>query len=828
MVLSLSESALCCLCRMNNFFRVPYDRTPELPLPSVVEEIVTSDSFAFVLPPSIADLLVDRLARRGKLTANFLDVLLDPKRVRLSKLSLNYVTSIHKEKFVLGLQKQTFIESVDVSFSILGLSVPFLQALSASCAKTLTSLSASFVTDDLGWSRLSQFVHLRHLDVSFTSIEHDQLQSALTSLTLLKHLNISGTDLTWHQLCNFPCCDLRSLDMSSLRFLETTERTLVFSPDFTTAWISRFFSNQPNLSELDISHVVTASSEENDSLSATLHAILTCCSSITHLAVTSPDLNAVVHELQTTNTLSRLELLRHFGSLSDETIFSVLNSRERLRYALTSGNSDASHFEFREDFALKEKSVLSTAIEASSQILSDGETSIDLLGLTEMILSAFCRLQIDSSLELELAEFNVSAWLKRLKSLNDDVVYFRSSNELLELALQFGLSRTVTKQFASMVFSFLVNFADISVHEEALLGLALNFVVKRMNESDYGGMRVLSSLLHEMSDDRREHLALEKGLLRLLHSRVLSLPDELERDIQRVPFPEILWRMMYEFPNDVRELEESIRQSNWQEEEEIYYSNRACIMNEFSEDCSDVLAALKSLCTGLPNVLESLAKLPQTAACFAAMASTDVSAFDVEPNDGGFYKLGGAIEILTSIAECSSLRSSVLISDVINALFDVLRIEDDMLLALSHLACLLLLDEDRLSWPSDCPTKDFVLTNLITASLSKIDSALEHPHMVHPQVSQHAVSLLSLKEMVKCKRFPEIAVFALWRLAPVCRNEFGLGSGYKVDGFCLICLVKDDVTLGAIEKLPILSKFPALTRKLVAVAEECRCHKLHD
>ena len=80
-----------------------------------------------------------------------------------------------------------------------------------------------------------------------------------------------------------------------------------------------------------------------------------------------------------------------------------------------------------------------------------------------------------------------------------------------------------------------------------------------MNESDYGGMRVLSSLLDEMSDDRREHRALEKGLLRLLHNRVLSLPDELERDIQRVPFLEILWRMMYEFPYDVRELEESIR-----------------------------------------------------------------------------------------------------------------------------------------------------------------------------------------------------------------------------------------------------------------------------
>ena len=218
-------------------------------MPSVVEEIVTSDSFAFVLPPPIPDPLVDRLARRGKLTANFLDVLLDPKRVMQTVEIISQLRHVDSQRKIcfetskanIHRERRRLLQHFGPFRSVFASAFRELIA----CAKTLTSLSASFVTDDLGWSRSLVAVRsfeaprreLHFYILSTTSCE----LNALTSLTLLKHLNISGTDLTWHQLCNFPCCDLRRLDMSSLRFLGTTERTLVFSPDFTTAWISRFF-----------------------------------------------------------------------------------------------------------------------------------------------------------------------------------------------------------------------------------------------------------------------------------------------------------------------------------------------------------------------------------------------------------------------------------------------------------------------------------------------------------------------------------------------------------------------------------------------------------
>ena len=501
--------------------------------------------------------------------------------------------------------------------------------------------------------------------------------------------------------------------------------------------------------------------------------------------------------------------------------------REHLKVALGSRNSsNESNFEFREEYALKERSVLSTAIESSSRIFLDKEVSLDLLSLTGMILGAFCRLQCDSSLEKILAKFNVSAWLNRLEGLNEDVVYFRSSEQLFELALQYGLSRTVGQSFASMVFSFLVDFSGIVADEEALLGLALNFIMKRINGSDYSGLRALSLLLDETSDDRREHLALEKDLLQLLRNRVSFLLDQVKRDVENVPFPKSERPAIDDnfYDDDDEEDEETDAKREWS----TYNSTCAGIIHSFERASSDVLAALKSLCTGLPNVLESLAKLPRTASDMAAMASKDASDFEMERQYDEFYELGGAIEILTSIVECPSLRSYVLISDVISALFDVLRIEDGMILALSHLACLLLLDEDRLSWPSDCPTKESVLEDLIRASLAEINCSLEYRSVLHPRVSRHPVSFSSLKEMTKCTRFPEIAVFALWRLALVCQNEFDQGSRYLDNEICLNCLVKDDLTFGAIEELPILAEFPALKSKLVAAAEECRNHEDHN
>ena len=126
------------------------------------------------LPFTMADQMIDDLARRGKLTSK---VLMIPMQSRVTRLKLTCLQSLDDDKstFIFLLANQRHVVDIDLSFSpCFGqMPFPFVRTLSESCKDTLVSFSASYVRGDVGFECLRGFSLLRHLDISFTSVSFE-------------------------------------------------------------------------------------------------------------------------------------------------------------------------------------------------------------------------------------------------------------------------------------------------------------------------------------------------------------------------------------------------------------------------------------------------------------------------------------------------------------------------------------------------------------------------------------------------------------------------------------------------------------------------------
>ena len=352
-LLSLSDLSVACLCRTSPL-SAEVDVTNALPelLPSVAEVILASSTI--VLPYTISNQLIEGLARRAKLTANVLDILLG-KRCRLSTLPLTSIVSVHKETIVENLLEQKYVKSIDISLSpCLGdLPVPFLEILAGTPTRdSLVHFAANRAKGAIGLHVLPKFANLKHLDVSFTDLSETHLRAAVASLRHLEHLDLSGTKVTWYDV--FATVDIFASDQLkhlSLHLLEIMSATDWRAGRGDLSMVRRFFGKQQHLSSLDLSYATMSSFLYDSSLGTacdprfylTCRHMLGCTSSLTYIDVScNCSLIDITDLLLETNRLDQLRFLGHVASngLGGDPMH-VLTSRPHLKMTLPSWDPDA-------------------------------------------------------------------------------------------------------------------------------------------------------------------------------------------------------------------------------------------------------------------------------------------------------------------------------------------------------------------------------------------------------------------------------------------------------------------------------------------------------
>ena len=259
----LSELCRDLLCQTDDSL-LSHEKLLLFPMSSTGERILVSSPRE--LPFSMANQLIEDLAKRGKLTSNILRVLMTST---ITRLNLTCLRSIDDEPtFTSQLAKQGHVVDVDLSFSpCLGkLSIPFVSSLAQSCRNTLLSFSASSVGGYVGIEYLRDFSRLCHLDVSFSSTSCDVIRDLCANLTELTYLDVSGTDLSWPKVFDFASnlTHLKHLGMSHLWFLTDDEQMIFFEPVFRPDWVKSFFNRVQTLTSLDVSSVICVDIESSD------------------------------------------------------------------------------------------------------------------------------------------------------------------------------------------------------------------------------------------------------------------------------------------------------------------------------------------------------------------------------------------------------------------------------------------------------------------------------------------------------------------------------------------------------------------------------------
>eukprot|EP00118_Oscarella_pearsei_P007977 m.40129 g.40129 ORF g.40129 m.40129 type:complete len:837 (+) comp32907_c0_seq3:749-3259(+) len=806
---TLYDLSVDCLCRTNYVHPVSLVAFPTLPLPSMAEEILVNRAFPNVLPRPVADGLIEGLAKRGKLTASLLDVLLDPKRVRLSNLPLHGLRTVNGNDLVNGLRKQTNLCSLDVSFSpcFVGLDPPLLNAVSEKCKESLTFFAANHVTGDFGFPILSRFLNLRHVDVSFTSVSFEECRDVFPALVQLEHLNVSGTCLSWHQLFQAATdlVKLKHLGMGSLTFLHDSEFESLLTPNFTTDWISGFFVKRPHLSYLDISYANynyrRSSSIATSAFADAFHAVLVSMPSLTCLETTALSLSEVAEELQATGRLSQLKFLGYFGYIGGS-IPPELTSRDNLQMALRSECPGSQlEFCFREEYTQKDHESFRDATLYAQSFAGrpSGFVSRGLIPFTSILLSG---------LRLRSAEFQWSLTRALGVVLRHASDYFEPKKEdaymckfweqMLEFCLQAGLDQTVEvdNNFLFCIYSLLTKYPKFLTERRALLYLSLAFISEKAGQSEEGS-EALFSLLPFLQDKQRERLALEGGLLQKLCQRLVVLQGESETVLDDLDTPDT----------------EST--TDWDSYRDRCSDRSGPVINGGRQ----LFKAFGKLISGLPAALKYLAESTTAIEGMAKMALYGADECNHgRDSDADLYV--GAMEVLASVAECQVTRTCLVLPEVIEATVAILGFSFGSILMLSsYLSCLLLVCED-VAWPKKCASKQKVITEVIGGMLQEIAQTSKRGGSIPPSI--HHSTLLPVLEMAKCQRFPEVAVFGLWRLTFLCGDQF---NPSEYGGLCPICLVKKEIGIDEIKKLEVPNVFKDVKIDLDAIVSQCNSHE---
>ena len=804
---TLSDWAVESLCQ--TFFVPPLSSLgdiPALPLPSVAEILLGDPSSSVCLPSPIANRIIDGLARRGRLTANVLDILLDRNRSRLTALPLYCLADIDPEAVVGKIAKLIDVTNIDISFSPCwaDLSTPFLKIVKGNCKDSLTSFCARYVVGEIGLLELPHFSSLKHLDIGFTSIAREELRIFVSNLPLLEHLCISGIPVSLFEVFSMAdcltCVGLKHLGLNSLKFLSVAES------EFTAALsskISAFFSKLRYLGSVDLSYVSWCGDRKSGKASVihAVHEILTSSSSLTHLDISGTISTKDVCDVLTAAIAGQLKFLRNFGYVYPYNVKRVENFdpfQQRLRalnceIALGHNVSD-----FRTKDALGNFECFFEAVKLAQLTCSD----LDAIPphLCSMIFAGLLRMRTDSKVEKVIANF-FDKVDEQIAKNDTSPVLSRRACRLLELAFQHFLDPSTLPllrdyrnsmvnviRFLPALLSNVYHFARFICSDPILSHLAVAVICSLPEASDYK-YHTLRKLFEKLPAISRRHLAIDKSYLDKLCAYLSDLVDSYSRI-------EAVRRNMFSFDTFVRHSYATVR-------------------------------GLSSLCYGLQNLFRCLVKVPRAVDNLAEVAlRCSYYCDNINPDSDPclfFHGLNAidlfwaAVECLSYIAEIRVLAHEVCLGKVIKAIVDISSPTPRQRFAVLYLAGLLIANDELDSiWPHDVKAKDALVTELFG------NSDNEDGFCKRTRSSFYLyTTLMPLVKICNCSKFPAVAAFGLNHLAYFC-SHFDAQKYYTETGLCPLCLMRKEVGADVIFGLPIPAE---LKVKFDAVMKACPVHK---
>ena len=798
--LSLSDLSVACLCRTSPL-SAEVDVTNTLPdlLPSVAEVILASSTID--LPYTISNQLIEGLARRAKLTANVLDILLG-KRCRLNTLPLTSIASVHKETIVENLREQRCVKSIDISFSpCLGdLPVPFLEILVGTPARdSLVHFAANRAKGAIGLHVLPLFANLKHLDVSFTDLSETHLRATVSSLPHLEHLDLSGTKVTWYEV--FATADIFASDQLkhlSLHSLEIMSATDWRAGRGDLSMVRRFFGKQQYLSSLDLSYAAVSLFLHDFSLGTccdqrfylTCRHMLGCTSSLTYIDVShNCEVSDIIDLLVSTDRLDQLRFLGHVASngMRGDPMH-ILTSLPNLKMTLPSWEPDAPCCEqqFHPSHAFKTPLYffyatcnLGEAIETSY----DAFIASGLAPLLQLLCTASRRLLTDESIASDLSMLfcQLPKWDCLFPSANSFFMNDAWEQILENSTIAFALrdeSVKIGEDFADSLLQLVNKFSSFVVQRPSLLKLTLAFSLK-WNTLLASKWSVLTHLFSAISQSKRKEIASKSDI----SSQIMSHSYDC------------------------------IKKSVKEKDTEDYYHKS--VMELVYKEGTSLLNAFAVLYNGLPDVLIAFdGVFPVENA--VAMAEMAFESFSLHDDEGDSSLYVAALEALATIAECPTLAPKLFSKRVFNAVFAAVPFQRSMHVAYSYLACLLLVHDDSASsWPSDCVARERVAASLASGDLIGLELAYRH------------ATVVPLLKMAQSKEFASVASFGVQRLYYFCSNRFDANAYYVRYRLCPICLIRREIGFDVLCSLlvPSTSNISNLKVNLDSVSQICKYHK---
>ena len=802
---TLSDWAVQSLCET---FFVPHLSSlgdiPASPLPSLAEILLGDPTFSIRLPSPIANRIIDGLARRGKLTAGVLDILLDRNRIRLTALPL-YCIDVDPNAFVDKIAELVNVTSIDISFSPCwaDLSTPFLKIVEDKCMTSLTSFSARHVIGEIGLVELPHFSNLRHLDIGFTSVSLEELRIFVSSLPLLEHLCISGIPVSLLEVFStadcLACVRLKHLGLNSLYVVPVTESKFTAT---LSSNISAFFSKLGLLSSLDLSYVSWRRDGKSDaSVKQALYEILTISSSLTHLECSDTlSMDCVCDVLRATNRFSQLKFLEKMDEYNN-------------KYDLGAETCQISTGENVHDYcskhALRNYAAFSDVVTLYDQRVLRRSGEVIPSPVSSMLYAGLLRMQTEKDFKIAkvIAEFfaSLSSKMKTdIEKHKKPLVLGHHACGLLEYFFRkflnpriFPLLREFSDDFAvsdgmrdvncfvEALVSSVFHFSPFICSQPLLLHLAVA-VISNLPDHSYSKYHTLKRLFEKVPAIVRQHLAKNKSNLSKLCVR-----------LSRVVYSEIeVERMLYKGG---------------------YY------LSDFLFGASSSVRALCSLCYGLPSLFQDFVEVPEAVDNLAEVALRGSYFYFHAGRGKTSYCV--AVEFLSYIAEIRPLAHTVCSRKVIKAIVDAASCSqtERMRVASSYLAALLIVNDDLDSiWPNDVESKDALIAKVFGNSDYErgFFERTTKAELNYPDCYYYT-TLVPLVNVCNCSEFPAVSAFGLNHLAYFC-SDFDAQKYFAQTGLCPLCLLRKEVGADVVSGLSIPAE---LEDQFDAVMKACPVHK---
>ena len=789
---TLSDWAVQSLCET---FFVPHlpllGDMPASPLPSVAEILLGDPTCSVRLPSPIANRIIDGLARRGKLTAGVLDILLDRNRIRLTAMPL-YCIDVDPNAFVDKIAELVNVTSIDISFSPCwaDLPTPFLKIVEDKCMTSLTSFCARHVIGEIGLVELPHFSNLRHLDIGFTSVSLEELRIFVSSLPLLEHLCISGIPVSLSEVFStadcLACVRLKHLGLNSLNFVPVMESEFTAT---LSSNISAFFSKLGLLSSVDLSYISWRSGGKSDaSVKQALYEILLTSSSLTHLECSGTlTLDCVCDVLRATNRFSQLKFLEKMDFHSNGYDIGAENCQ-----ISTGCNVN----DYCSKHALRNYAAFSRVVSLyDHRILRRCGEAIP-APVSSMLYAGLLRMQTEK--DFKIAEVIARFFAGLFREMDWDIE--RNKKPLVLGHHACGLLEYFFRKFSDCVMSddgtrdvncfvealasSVFHFSPFICSQPLLLHLAVEVISNLPDDEWYSKYNTLRRFFEKVPAIVRQHLAKNKSQLTKLCVHLSDVLDSYS-EVERLRYKEIY-------------------------------------LCDFLVGVSTIVRALCSLCYGLPSLFRDFVKVPEAVDNLAEVALRGSYFYFHAGRGKSSYCV--AVEFLSYIAEIRDLAHTVCLRKVIRAIVDAASCSpptERMRIASSYLAALLIVNDDLDSiWPNDVESKD--------ALVAKVFGKSDYTRGFFERTTKaelncyYYTTLVPLVNVCNCSEFLAVSAFGLNHLAYFCCSDFHAQNYFAETGLCPLCLLRKEIGADAVSGLSIPAE---LEDQFDAVMKACPVHK---